>query len=187
VTQQALSAQLALPPAPLPGEFAGEISTQPGWMTRAVHDVIHAHRGTVKVIADALGLKREKAIYQVADGNDPKPIKAWWIPTITRITGSFAILDALEAQVGRVAFVLPPVNPRVEEMNRELARLLQEFGQFLETNGIVLADGKIEPHEVPSMLKAIDAILAGVSEYRAMVLEKATSDAPPAMAKAGLR
>ena len=183
---KAASAQLGFGPFAAPEEFHGEISAQPPWMTEAVHDVVHARRGLVKVIAEALGLKRDLPVYQVADLNDPKPLKAWWIPTICAATQTFALLDVLEARVGRIAFVLPPVNPHVEEMNRELARLLQEFGQFLETNGVALADGKLEPHEVPALLNAVDTILAGVSEYRAMVVQKATQDGP-AMAKAALR
>lgn len=179
------AAQLGLGPVAIPGESAGEISSQPRWLTDAAADVLHRVRGTIEAVALTLRVPKHR-VYGVADRHQPKPLPAWFIPTICRETSTFTLLDLLEAQCGRVAFLLPPVNPCVEEMNRELARLLQEFGSFLETNGTVLADGRLEPHEVPGMLRAIDDILAGMSEYRAMVVRKAATDGPP-MAKAALR
>lgn len=158
-------------------KLRGEISpnAQPAWLYDAVRQTVHATRGTAKVIQDALGSTYQH-VTDLADASRHVALKAFEIPDIVRATGSFAILDALEAKVGRVAFTLPATNPNVDEMNRELARTVKEFGAFLETNGDVLADGVIEPREVPPLLGAIDQMLADLSEYRALVVRKAERD-----------
>jgi Phage regulatory protein CII (CP76) len=174
--QPASSAQLGVRLSAAKAELRGELSPkQPQYLTDAVGVSVHRVRGTVALLAAALGVP-ERAVYRAADVNDPEPLKAWWIPEVVRVTNSFAVLDVLEARVGRCAFALPSVNPRVDEMSRELARAVQRFGAFLETNGDVLADGRIEKHEIGPMLRSIDDILAGLSEYRALVLEKFQGD-----------
>lgn len=160
-----------------PEKLRGEISAkQPQWLTDAIAVVVHAERGQVKVIEEVLGLP-ERTFYPYADINSPKRLPAAWIPDICRVTGRFTILDALEAQVGRVAFALPRVNPDATVMNQELARSVTAFGEFLKENGDVLADGRIEPHEVKPLVSSIDQMIADLSEYRALVLEKAGRDA----------
>lgn len=149
---------------------------QPAWLYDAVRATVHRERGTAKVIACDLACK-ESHVTDLADPLRRVPLKAFEIPDITRASGSFAILDALEAQVGRVAFHLPSVNPHVDQMNRELARTLKQFGEFIETNGDVLEDGRIEPHELQLLLGTIDAMVADLSEYRALAIEKARLDA----------
>lgn len=162
--------------APAKSELRGEISPkQPAWLGDVVRDTLHRERGTVKAVAATLGVT-EHAVYDAA-GHQPQALRAWWIPAICRETGSFAILDALEAQVGRVAFALPAVNPHLEEMNREFARTVKQFGAFIETNGDALADGILEDAEVRPLVRAIDSMIADLSEYRALVLDKAHHDA----------
>lgn len=163
---------------PATAKLRGEISPkrQPQWLSDLVADVVHADRSNAKVIADALGVKL-RAVYAAADRHDASALPAGWIPTVCLELKSFAILDALEAQVGRVAFSLPQVKPTVDEMHLELARTVTGFGTFLQANGLALADRRIEPSEAKPLLSSIDAMLAGVAEYRAMVVTKLEQDA----------
>jgi len=168
----------ALPPCPAKAELRGESSpnAQPRWLTEVVSCTLHHERGTVKRVAADLGV-REGAVYDVADINGPKPLKAAWIPTICEVTGSFAILDAIEARVGRVAFKLPAVNPHADAMTQELAREARLFADFLHEAADDLADGRLQPHEVKPLLHAIDRLVAGLAQFRARVVRKAAEDA----------
>lgn len=120
---------------------------QPRWMTEAVACSVHAERGTVKRIASALDV-REGAVYEVADINDPADVKAWWLPTIVRETGSFAALDALEREVGRCAFELPQVTtPESADVVQHTAKVVQEFSDVLNRVSASIADGTITEAE----------------------------------------
>jgi hypothetical protein len=165
-----------------PLKLRGEISTKavPTALHDAIRQTILGRRSDSKQIADALGEKLP-AVYAMADLRTM--VKLHQVPVMARVTNCFAVPDWIEAQLGRVAFRLPSVNPHVEEMNRELARTVKQFGEFLETSGDALADGLLEPHEVPGVLRAIDTMLAGLSEYRATVVEKAHHDAPMVAAR----
>lgn len=162
---------------PVKAQLRGEISAnrQPQWLTDVVASVIHAVRGTTKAIALALGVP-EGAVYKVADINDPNALKAFWIPTITRETGSFVILDALEAQVGRVAFVLPS-GEASDELHRRVAATVKEFGEMLQTSGRALEDGHLSLQERDALVMEIDESVRVLCEYRAAVIAKAQKDA----------
>jgi hypothetical protein len=158
-------------------ELRGEISPkqQPMWLTGPVVETLHADRGVVKRIAIALEIP-EREVYRVADAQGPRPLPAYWMPTIIGETGSFAILDAVEARVGRVAFPLPVLPAHHDELNRELARTVTMFGEFLQVHGETLADGVLEAYEAATLLRALDDVIAGACEYRALVVTKARQD-----------
>lgn len=160
------------------GKMRGEIfSKQPDWLTEAVRATIHGTRARAKVIADALA-RPIVHVYKLANQNvsDRKDLRAHEIAPITMATGDFAILDAIELRVGRIAFRLPAVNPHLDQMNQQFARTVKQFGSFIEENGDALADGILEPHEVAPLVRDIDAVIAMASEYRALILEKAKTD-----------
>lgn len=163
--------------APVTAKLRGEISpnVQPAWLTDVVAALVHRERGTAKAIADALAVK-PRAVYAAADRHDASALRAYWIPTICRETKSFALLDALEAQVGRVAFELPRLAAHDDEMLQELARTVTKFGEFVSENGAALEDGRLEAHEVRTVIKTIDAMIAGLCEYKALFLAKAEQD-----------
>lgn len=161
---------------PAHAKLRGEISVnaQPAWLTRAVHETVHGVRGTAKVIADALGC-REHHVTDLADPTRRVPVKAYEIPAMTRATGSFAILDALEQAVGRVAFRLETAGAP-DAMRRKLSEAVRQFGEFLEVTGEALEDGRLQPHETTEVLTEIDQLIATLCDYRARVVAQAQAD-----------
>lgn len=156
-------------------ELRGELSAkQPSWLTEAVASVLHAERGTVKQVAWALGVP-ERQVYEAGDRYNPRPLKAWWLPTICQVTNNYALLDALERKVARVAFPLITESCG-DAMQQALAREVTAFGEFLAETAADLADGRIDGDELKRLLPAIDSIIARTCEYRAMVVAKAKAD-----------
>lgn len=160
-------------------KLRGETSAnaQPAWMTAAIVETGHKDRGTVKVIADGLG-KPERAVYPFFDRYDPKPLKAAWIPAIVRATGDFRILDAIEAQLGRVAFSfhLPDALDH-SALHTQLTLAVKEFGDVLQVAGTALADGRLDARERDRLVDEIDEQLRVMCQFRAAVLIKAEQDA----------
>lgn len=162
--------------APAKAELRGEISSQPAWLTEVVAATLHAERGTVKQLAAELGVA-DRRVYDVADRHNPRSLRASWLPAITHVTGSFAVLDAIERRVGRVAFSAITVDDSDDLLQQALAREVAAFGESLTEIANDMADGRIDPGELDSILKGIDRLLARTCEFRAMVVDKARLDA----------
>jgi hypothetical protein len=126
-------------PTAAPAELRGETSVkQPRWLTEAVATAVHVVRGQADAIAAALSVGANR-VYEVADINAPVALKAFWIPAIVRETGSFAILDALEAQVGRVAIPIPSGTTCADrsDLVQFTAALMREVGEALERDRVL--------------------------------------------------
>lgn len=152
-------------PIPAHAKLKGETSPyrQSPALTEAVAVSVHAQRGLVKVIASELGV-REAAVYAVADINDPKAVKADWLPTICRVTGSYAALDVLERAVGRVAVPLPTAATLDADLLASAAVVMQETGEAIHAVGESLRDGRLTTAERVEMHQQIaDAFRALVS------------------------
>lgn len=164
-------------PIPAKAELHGEISAkrQPGWLTTVVAAVVHAERGRVKAIAADVPAS-EAAVYRVADINDADPLKAWWIPAICRVTGSFAVLDAIEREVGRVAFVLPQASSSAHaDVIQHTAVVVQEFGEALARVSGAMADGTITPMERDHIEREIADVHASLAALQALIARKAVA------------
>lgn len=160
---------------PVKAELRGEISPkQPTWLTEAVAVSVHAQRGQVKAIAAATG-EREAAIYRAADINDATPLKAWWIPAICLETGSFTILDVLEAQVGRCAFQLPKATAENADVATAAGRAAREFGDVLADVGGALMDGTITRAEAATVEKQIAEMHVALAALSAVLARKAVA------------
>lgn len=155
-------------------ELKGEISAkQPTWLTEAIACSVHRVRGTVKRIAFALGVP-EHAVYLAADPNHPQPLKAAWIPAIVRETESFAVLDALEAQVGRVAFALPVATDASQiDIVVYTAQVVREFGETLTHVSGALADGTITDRERREIAHDIGDVHAALAALQLLIEQKA--------------
>lgn len=167
-------------------KLRGEIPTnqQPVWIYDAVRETVHPsrarvvverERGVAKVIADALGCK-ENHVTDLADPTRRVPLKAFEIVDIVRASGSFAILDALERQVGRVAFPVVAETDRQDVLQQALAREVTAFGEFLGEIAADMADGRIDEEELRRDLREIDALVARTLEFRALLIAKARKD-----------
>jgi len=145
---------------------------QPRELTDVIADVIHADRGLAKVIADALPASLA-AVYRVADRHDADALKAYWIPTICRVTRSFAILDVLERAVGRVAFVLPRASTADHaDIVHHSARAMTEVGEALARIAQSIADGTITPEERTLIEREIDDAHTALAAVRSVVAQK---------------
>ena len=159
------------PPAKLRGEVLA--NRQPRWLTDVVAAVVHAQRGTVKAIAYALGV-RDAAVYEAADLNNPKPLKAHWIPVVCRETGSLAVLEAIAEQCGAVVFALPVVvNPDHAEIVTRVAQSMRECADVFAASGTSLADGRITDQELQHVERQIHEAHAELEALRMVMAQKA--------------
>lgn len=169
--------QSAPHPSSLKAELRGETSAkQPRWLTEVVATSVHAVRGTVKRLAAALG-ERESAVYERADINHPKPVPAWWLPTLCRETGSFAVLDEIERQVGRRAFQLPAMDPIHGEFFEQASALVVSIAETVDTLPGILKDGRIDADERARFRSEAERAIADLWRLVSMVEQKAERDA----------
>lgn len=164
--------------AAVKAELRGEriAHLQPRWLTASVAESVHGERGRAKAIALAVGVT-ETRVYEVADVNGPRPLKAAWIPAIVRETGSFAILDALEAQVGRCAFVLPAPTVQRGDVMQQSAAAVREFGEALTHVANAMADGTVSRAELATIEQQLAEVHAAVASWRAVLVRDANGAA----------
>lgn len=163
--------------AELRGETSreGRAWRQQSWLTEAVACVMYATRGTVKRVAISLAVP-ESQVYETSDINDPRPLKAGWIPTIVRETGSFAILDAIEAQVGRVAFRIPEsTNPDYADVVTHAAQTMREVAEAISAISSAVIDGRITDAERVQIEKQIAEGHAALAMLNSVVAKKAVA------------
>jgi hypothetical protein len=161
-------------------KLRGEIPTnpQPAWLSDAVRQTVHRERGLSKVILDAL----DCAEYHVTDIADPTrrvALRAYEIVPIVLATSDFAILDALEAQVGRRAFVLPPFRPDHGEFFDQSARCFTALSETVQALPEILRDGRIDGCERAEFLAEAREAQAALARLIDMVDTKAQQDAQP--------
>lgn len=160
----------------------GEIVTnpQPRSLYAVIAQTVLRSQVPAKAIADAAGLKYAH-LTDLANDSRHVALKFYEAPGLILASGDTAIADWLEARIGRVAFAMPAATTHPDVMHRALARNVERFGEFLRVNGDALADGRIEPHEADAVLEDIDAMVAGLCEYRELVKAKAAQDLPLAV------
>jgi acyl-CoA hydrolase len=164
-------------PSPLPAELGGEISpnAQPRWLTDTIATAVHAERGTVKRIAAALQVG-DGRVYEVADINAPKPLRAAWIPTFCQETGTLAILEAIAHQCGAVVFRLPATaNPEHQDVVLHAASTMKEVGEALTAVSASLADGTITDAERVEIERQIDDAHEALAALSFVVSRKAAA------------
>jgi hypothetical protein len=168
--------------APAKAELRGEMVTNP--QPRGLYDAIVATAfdsyKPAKTVAEGADLTYPR-LTDLANDSRRVHLKLFEAVALVRASGNPAIADWFDAQLGRVGFTLPQLPPHADEMQRELARSVMKFGEFLRENGDALADGRLEPHEVGPILKTIDQMIAGLCEYRELVKAKADHDRPMAV------
>jgi hypothetical protein len=164
------------PAIPAKVGLRGEKKTvQPSWLTEAIVASVHGERGHLKNIASEIGVSYEMA-RRVADQFDTHPLRAHWIPTIVRETHSYAILDALEAQVGRVAFAIPVAHTSDHvDVVLYTQTCVKEFGDILTRVGTSLSDGTLTTAECDECDQEIDDLIAAAAAFKALLRQKAVA------------
>ncbi len=92
-----------------------------------------------------------------------------------RATGRFDILDAIEAQCGRVAYVVP-TERATGALHARLAEMVKEFGETLETSGAALADGRLDATECGAVVRQVDEAIRVMCQFREAAVLKARID-----------
>jgi hypothetical protein len=174
-----LSAQLRLGPTGLQSKLRGEISEkQPRWFTDAIADQVYAQRGAVKSIASELGIPdKEHRIYAIADRNKPAICPAFYLPAICQATGTFTVLDVLEAQVGRRAFVLPSASLEGGEFFEQSTECFATLSKAVQQLPGILEDGHISDEERARFVAKASEGQAALARLVDMVDTKAAADA----------
>lgn len=154
-------------------ELRGETSreSQPAWLTQAIAIQVHCERGQVKRIAQAVH-RAESLVYRWADINGPVAMPAWAVPALCEETGKYTVLDALEQQVGRVAFRIPRVTSVHRDVLEQIAHVTRETADVLTSSSQSLADGELTAEEVTQIEKQIDENIAALAAYRALLRQK---------------
>ena len=116
-----------------------------------------------KQVAAVLGIS-PVTVYQYAEGKRDLPARL--VPGVTLATGSFLLLDSLEAAVGRVGIPLPSG----EDLELgTIRRVMREFAELVETACSALEDGTITAAELGNVrrdgIEAIAAIHQLISEF----------------------
>lgn len=158
------------PPARLRGETP--VRLQPEWLTDAVRESVHGERGRAKAIALALNVA-EGAVTDAADPTRRVSLKAYWIPAIVAESGCFAILDALERAVGRVAFQLPrALSADHADIVQHTGQSMQEFSEVLSHVAMSIQDGTITAVECQRLEQQIDEAQASLERVRVVARHK---------------
>ncbi len=170
------------PSAQVKAKLRGEISPnamQPAALYSAIHRTVFDCGIPAKLLAEGAGLTYQRTT-DLANPTQQKPIRLTEVAALVRVSGRTDIADWLEHAIGRVAFHVPAITGTHDEMGRELAQGVKDFGAFLEENATALADSVLEAHEVGPLLQKIDTLIAALGRYRAAVNVKAAHDAPAA-------
>lgn len=77
----------------------------------------------------------------------------------TVLLNDFAVLDYLEACVGRVAFRLPEISNEFKGFRRELAATVKEFGEVLEATGTALLDNHVSSEELVLIEREVNELV----------------------------
>lgn len=125
-----------------------------------------------KAIAERAGL-RYSTVTELANESRGKRIALATAIDLTLASGSFEVLDAAEALVGRRAFLLPSVQPQRGEIFEQSGRLFLAMAEAVDKLPGMLADGRIDPDERALFREMAASGAAMLWRLVAMVDEKA--------------
>lgn len=100
-------------------------------------------RKSVASIAEAMGFKSESSLYKSTNPSENHRLHLENLPVLIHETGDFAILDEIEALLGRVSFVIPTAQA-VPEIHAETGKAIKEFGELIQEVAQAVLDGRID-------------------------------------------
>lgn len=142
-----------------------------------VHDSIHdGDRTKAARVAARMGIPYQTlAKYALSCNGDERGhrLPAELVPPLTIAAESFAVLDYLEAAVGRVAIALPVGAAGTRELAGAVCRTVKEFGDVAREAGAAIADGTVTRKEAERVeresLELVREIMALVAAVKAAV------------------
>lgn len=143
----------------------------------ALHSNIFDGNVPAKQLADKIG-KTYTYFCNAANESQPEShFQARDIIPLTLLSGSFALLDYIESQCGRVAFQLPRPDGEVSSLVSEIAQMTDEFGDVMhELSDAMRADSDggrgVSRGELRRIERECDHLIRQVCRLRAAVLEE---------------
>jgi hypothetical protein len=132
----------------------------------AVRSLVHESAVPPKALADAAGIRYGYLIRAANEHEDDVQFQARWIGAITRAAQNDCLIKFLAEECGGVFYRLY----RSASMDRETAKSLREFGEYIEACADAQDDTKITPEEFhkanAQAHEAIAAILAHTASLR---------------------
>ena len=113
-----------------------------------LHRVIFENDLTPRQMAEQLGVSYSMLTNAANPELDSFKFAARHVIPLTKLTKDFRLLDFMEASCGRVAFSLPEIPKRSQEIDRLVANNVQLFGNVLADIGLALEDGRIDGFEI---------------------------------------
>jgi transcriptional regulator with XRE-family HTH domain len=141
-------------------------------LAEAIRRVLEDSGLTAQEVAERIGIPRQTLQSYTYDPHNPsdasRRLPASLIVPLTLLTGNTAILDALEARVGRIAIQVPEDGRSHFDLVISTAKVCREFGEFLSVYSKALADGEVTPRERAEIdreayeaMQAIAALVGG--------------------------
>jgi len=99
------------------------------------------------------------------------------LPEVCRILGNFELLDALEEQAGRVAFVVPEIKESLAADDVvAVQRLVKEVGGALQSLADTLEDHVVEDREVKKTIPELDDVIRECVRLKYWLRERSRAD-----------
>jgi len=98
------------------------------------------------------------------------------LPDLCRILGNFKLLDALEEQAGRVAFVVPQNEPLASADVIAVQRLVKEVGGALQCLAETLEDHIVEEQEVQKTVPQLEDVIRECVRLQYWLRERCVAD-----------
>lgn len=137
-----------------------------GRLFAAIHALVHDSTVPPKAIADEAGIRYGYLMRAADEHQDDVQFQARWVGPVTRAANNDVLIKALAEDCGGVFYRLH----RGASMDRETAKSLREFGEYIEACADAQDDTQITPEEFHTANaqahEAIAAILAHVASLR---------------------
>lgn len=111
-------------------------------------------------LADAMGIKYSTLQRQLNE-YDPYLFPVTQLIGLVKHTGNFAIMDHLEARLGRVAVPLPEKGKALDAL--ACAGFVKEAGEALSAMSIAMADGKVTRDEAKRIRAELSDLICAAS------------------------
>ena len=143
-----------------------------------VQRIIDEAKGTSKVspksIAQDLKVSHQTVLRWLR--NDKYHMPAEKLPDLCKILGNFKLLDALEEQAGRVAFVVPEKGPLASGDVIAVQRLVKEVGGALQCLAETLEDHVVEDWEVEKTVPELEDVIRECVRLQYWLRERSRAD-----------